>query len=157
MKRTLILALIGAMGMLAGTTAFAQPGPRRERPQRPPQEQQGQRPPRPDPEVRKQRLLEQYDANKNGVLDESEYAAIGRDVEAGRLGSRLGAGGPALRGPGGPGVERGPGAPPRRGLQRQRAEIRDGTRSGELERPAFRGGRGLRRGPGGPPPPPANE
>lgn len=97
MKTRTELTLLGALAVMVGATALAQPGPGYNPP--PP----GSGPP--NPELHRQRLLEKYDANKDGKLDESEFAALGRDVFEGKL-PPLGGRGP--RGPGfGP-----PGAPP---------------------------------------------
>lgn len=101
----------------------------------------------PNPEALHKMLLNRYDANKNGKLDDDEYIQIGKDVESGKLrlgpppGARMGGmgmggfrgpGGPGMGGPGGPGMGwpgmGGPGGPP----------------------PGF-GGPGMA-GPGGPPP-----
>lgn len=82
-----------------------------------------------DPEALHKMLLDRYDANKNGKLDDEEYIQIGKDVESGKLrlappmGARMGGRGMGMRGPGpggpgmggpgmgGPGMG-GPGAPP---------------------------------------------
>jgi len=100
----------------------------------------------PNPEALHKMLLDRYDANKNGKLDDDEYIQIGKDVESGKLhlgpppGARMG--GQAMggfRGPGGPGMG-GPGAP---GM--------DGPGMGGPGRPPGPGGPGMA-GPGGPPP-----
>lgn len=105
MKTTKTLALIGALGMLAGA-ALAQPAPGEDSAQRPPQDRFGGD--RPDPEMRRKMLTEKYDANKDGKLDDSELAAIGKDVVEGKFGPPPGQG---RRGPGGqsgPGFGEGP-------------------------------------------------
>ncbi len=88
MKTTRMLALINVLAALTGSAVLAQPAPE-DRPgqQGPPQE--SLRPNRPNPEVRRQALLEKYDANKDGKLDDSELTSIGRDVEQGKLEPRL--------------------------------------------------------------------
>ena len=105
MKTTKTLALIGALGMLAGA-ALAQPAPGDDSAQLPSQGHFGGG--RPDPEMRRKMLTEKYDANKDGKLDDSELAAIGKDVVEGKFGPPPGQ---ARRGPdgqGGPGIGDGP-------------------------------------------------
>src|SRR3954470_12427078 len=97
MKNKTKLALLGALGLLTGAAAFAQTPPDDNSPQRPPH----MGPPRMDPEARKKALLDKYDANKDGTLDNTELAAIGKDVVDGKLEPRLAGGRPG--GPGGPG------------------------------------------------------
>jgi hypothetical protein len=104
MKRTTILALLGALGMLTSATTFAQS------PNDNPPPHDGPGPRRPNPEARRQMLMEKYDANKDGQFDDSEYAAIGKDFVEGKMGP-----GPGGR-PGGPGGQGfGPGRGPRGG------------------------------------------
>jgi hypothetical protein len=67
---------------------------------------------RPNQERFHQMLLDRYDTNKSGKLDDAEYIQIGKDVESGKL--RLPPPpGFGRRGPGAPG--QGPGAPGMRG------------------------------------------
>lgn len=116
MKTNKTLALLSALGVLAGGTVLAQPAPGNDA--TPPQPlQQPEGPPgraRPNPEARHQALLDKYDANKDGRLDDTELAAIGRDVEQGKLEPRFigrpaGAGfGPGPRSRRGPGFRPGP-------------------------------------------------
>lgn len=116
MKMNKTLALLSALGVLAGSTAFAQPAPGNDAtpPQPPQQPERSQGWNRPNPEARHQALLDKYDANKDGKLDESELAAIGRDVEQGKIEPRL-IGRPAGAGFGpGPRARRGPGFGPNR-------------------------------------------
>jgi EF hand len=71
---------------------------------------------RPSPEAHRKMLLQKYDANKDGKLDDTELSALGRDVYEGKLpppGRRLrgpgfgpqGRGGPYLPGFGPPGPD----------------------------------------------------
>jgi hypothetical protein len=109
MKRTTILALLGALGMLTSASTFAQSANDTQ----PPPHDGSAGPHRPDPEARRKMLLAKYDANKDGQFDESEYAAIGKDVVDGKLGPGPGGrpGGPdgqGFRGPRGGGPQGGP-------------------------------------------------
>ena len=170
MKTIRKIALVGTLGMLAASAAIAQPADNDRPPRR-----QGQGGPgsfRPDPEMRKQALLGKYDANKDGKLDDTERAAIGKDVEEGTFDPRLlgpRPDGPRFgRGPGGP--QGGPGFGPRheemlekydankdgRIDAEERAVIHKDIQEGRLERPRP-GRRGFgpppgENGPDGPPP-----
>lgn len=134
--------------MVAGATALAQPAPGDDPP-----------PPRggpPDPERHRQRLIERYDANKDGKLDDVEFAALGRDVFEGKLPPQGGRGplGPRLGPPGGPPPDAGvagppPGPPPGFGPPGRPAQPPFGPGPG----PGPRGFGPQRRGWGGPPDP----
>ncbi len=167
MKTMRTFALLSVLGTLASVSAWAQPAPGDQPPpQRPPQDRSSWG--RPDPETRRKALLSKYDTNKDGKLDDSERAAIGKDVEDGKFDPRLLGGRPG--GPGfGPGPRglRGAGGPdfgPRHQelLDKYDANkdgkldaaeheaIRKDIESGKLQPPPF----GPRRGGFGPPPPP---
>jgi len=134
MKAPIQLAMIGALGVLTSVATFAQPSPGDETssPERP----EG-RSNRPGLEVRRKVLLEKYDVNKDGKLDDTELTALGKDVFEGKLS-------PPGRGPRGPDGQRdrGFGQPRRRGpgepgfCPPDRGEMR-GPRTGEMERPRF--------------------
>lgn len=99
--------LLSALAVLAGTTALAQPAPG----DNPPPPREGP----PNPELHRQRFLEKYDANRDGKLDDAEFAALGRDVFEGKLPPLGGRGprGPGFGPPGPPPPEAGaPGRPP---------------------------------------------
>ncbi len=147
MKTRHTLAVLSALSLLAG----AAPG------QQPPGENAP--PPRggpPNPELHRQRLIEKYDANKDGKLDDTEFAALGRDVFEGKLPP---AGGFGPRGPGfGPPQQR----PPRPGAPGQPpGPPGDFGPRQPAERPPFGAGPGPHgfgprgRGFGGPPDPAA--
>jgi hypothetical protein len=155
MKTRTALTLVSALAVLAGAPALAQPAPGDAPPP-------GAPPGPPNPELHRQRLLEKYDANKDGKLDDAEFAALGRDVFEGKLppaGGRgprgAGFGPPGPRppeaGPGRPGEPPGPPPGPPHGLGPQ----------GRPEPPPFGPGRGPGphgfgppgRGFGGPPDP----
>jgi hypothetical protein len=185
MKIKTSLALFSALGLLT-TAAVAQPGPDQDSPAGGPPRQNRDRPQRPmrfDPEARKQALLDKYDTNKNGKLDDSEYIAIGKDVENGslppwmagppqggpRFGNGRGPGGPnGPGGPGGPGGRNGPGFGPRHQEimdqydvnhdgkldATEREAIQKDIDSGKLPPPPRGGGRGFGPPPGGPGGPP---
>lgn len=91
MKTNKTLALLSALGVLAGGTALAQTGPGNDSTPSQPSQQPGGRQgwTRPNPEARHKALLDKYDANKDGKLDDTELAAIGRDVEQGKFEPRL--------------------------------------------------------------------
>ncbi len=140
--RMTLLTLLG-VGLLAWP-AFAQP------PEKPADE-----PPAGDPAM-KQKLLDNFDTNKDGTLDRTEARAIGRAL---RENFDVGPGpGPGGRGP--EGRPRPDGPPPRdgRGPEGRRGR---GPDDGPGDRgPGDRGPEGRRRGPdgppGGPPPGPPN-
>jgi hypothetical protein len=103
MKTRIKLAMLGALGMLASAAVFAQTPPGENSPP------SGPDPRRPGmgrlgPEMHRKMLLEKYDANKDGQLDDKELSALGKDVFEGNLP-------PPGRGPAGPGF--GPMAPGR--------------------------------------------
>lgn len=109
-------ALIGTLGMLAGAT-LAQPAPGDHNNPPPPPDRPGGG--RPDPEMRRKMLLEKYDGNKDGRLDDTELALIGKALLDGKFGPPPGQ---HRRGPDGQGGPRfgagprgqGPGADPAR-------------------------------------------
>ena len=105
MKTNNTLTLIGTLGMLAGA-ALAQPAPSDNSSQLPPQNRFGGG--RPDPEMRRKMLTEKYDANKDGTLDDSELATIGKDVVEGKFGPPPGQGRRGPEGQSGPGFGDGP-------------------------------------------------
>jgi hypothetical protein len=130
--------LTACAACLLALPALAQPG-----------EEGGDRPPA-DPEI-KQKLLDNFDTNKDGTIDRSEARAIGRGLrenfDIGPQGRGPDDRGPRDRGPGGPGgrgrgdrADRGPDGPPRGEARGQGRG--DGRGEG-------RGPQG-RRGPGGP-------
>lgn len=92
---------------------------------------------RPDPEAHRKALLEKYDANKDGKLDDTELTALGKDVYEGKLP-------PPGRGPRGPGEHGGPGFGPQQQGGPDGPEFRPPGRSG----PPRDGDRGF--GPRGP-------
>ncbi|HWX19217.1 MAG TPA: EF-hand domain-containing protein [Candidatus Binatia bacterium] len=99
MKRSTRLALLAALGLaLRGITAQAQSEPA-EGTSGPPRGGPPPAPPRLEQLL--QHLLEKYDVNKDGALDQNELAALRKDIEEGKIGPPPG--GPGLRGPGGPG------------------------------------------------------
>lgn len=125
MKTKITLAMIGALGLCAGTLC-AQPAPPEGGVPDRPEGRPGLG--RPDPEMHRKLLTEKYDANKDSKLDDTELAALGRDLLEGKLrppvGQPMRPGGPSRRegggefdGPrppreGGPGFqERRPGGP----------------------------------------------
>ena len=150
MKRKLIL-LAALNLMLAGFTARAQTGPNTDPAQGPPD---GAPPHRPPPiGMLLAGLLDKYDVNKDGQLDQTELAALKQDIADGKIGPPPMAGGP--RHPGGP--------PP---LSKEILDKYDVNHDGKLdesERAALQKdiqdgkvqlpppGPGMR-GPGGPPP-----
>ena len=88
MKTTRILALVNVLAALTGSVALAQTAaPDQPASQNPTQDMRG--PNRPNPEARRKALLDKYDTNKDGKLDDAELAAIGRDVEQGNNEPRL--------------------------------------------------------------------
>jgi hypothetical protein len=105
MKTSIKLAMIGALGVLSSAATFAQPsaGDDSSAPGTP---QGGPGPNRPGLEAHRKVLLEKYDANKDGKLDDAEFTVLGKDVFEGKLP-------PPRRGPVGPGEPRGPGFGPR--------------------------------------------
>jgi len=104
MKNPIKLAMIGALGLLTSTVTFAQTAPGEDSSsQSPPRGRPGSE--RPGPEAHRKVLLEKYDANKDGKLDDTELTALGRDVFEGKLP-------PPGRGPGGPDERGGPGFRP---------------------------------------------
>ncbi len=143
--------LLAAMAAaLAGTTARAQT------------DQNQNDPPPGDPPPRAvhfgqvlKHILEQYDINKDGQLDQSEMAALQKDIDEGKIQ------------PPGRGMGPGPGGLPREILEKydvnkdgkldenERAALRADIEAGKIQPPPRfgRGPRGLH-GPGGPPPPP---
>lgn len=82
MRTQTTLALLGAMGLLAGV-ACAQPAPDDAAAPSAPEGRPGAG--RPDPEMHRKMLTEKYDANKDGKLDDAEFAALGKDLWEGRL------------------------------------------------------------------------
>ena len=97
--------MIGALGVLTSTATFAQPAAGDDSPPSgPPQDRPGFD--RPSPEAHRRVLLEKYDANKDGKLDDTELTALGKDVYEGKLP-------PPGRGPGGPDGRGVPGFGPR--------------------------------------------
>ena len=153
MKTIKTLALIGGLGLLAGA-ALAQPSPRDNSAPQPPQDRSGAG--RPDPEMRRKMLLEKYDANKDGRLDDTERAAIGRDVEEGKFGPPQGmnrrgpdgqggpgfGGGPRAQGPGGFDGDRPPAARGQGGASAGGAPRGQGPGGFDGERPPRVGGQG---------------
>ena len=126
--------------VLSGTVLFAQPspGPR------------GPRAGRPEMQAHRQQILDKYDVNKDGQLDESERATLHADIEAGKVQP------PAGRGPRGPGAPGGRGPNPELVKQydangdgvldeAERAALRSDIQSGKVERPTPKR---ERRGPG---------
>ncbi|MDW8307939.1 MAG: hypothetical protein RMK20_01045 [Verrucomicrobiales bacterium] len=146
MKTQIQLRLLSALAALAGATALAQPAPG-----------DNPLPPRdgpPNPEMHQQRLLQKYDANKDGKLDDAEFATLGRDVFEGKLPP---GGGRGPRGPGfGPPGERPPGAPPGPPEGVGPEARPDGPPFGPGPGPGPRGFGPQRRGFGGPPDPEAH-
>src|ERR1041384_3418736 len=106
MKTTNTLALIGALGLLTGAALLAQPAPGDDADRR----HDGPGAGRPDPEMRRKMLLEKYDANHDGKLDDTERAAIGKDIEDGKFGPPPGM---SRRSPEGPNPPEAPGFAPR--------------------------------------------
>ncbi|MBI2929812.1 MAG: hypothetical protein HYY24_29485 [Verrucomicrobia bacterium] len=124
--------------VLSGTFLFAQPspGPR------------GPRAGRPEMQAHRQQILDTYDVNKDGQLDESERATLHADIAAGKVQPPAGRG---RRGPGGPGPElvkqydaNGDGVLD----ETERATLHADIAAGKVQPP----GGGGRRGPGGPSP-----
>ena len=155
MKRTTTLSLIAAIAIaLAGLVAYAQSDPAGQPPA------QGIGAPRhgpPNPGQMIKNLLDKYDVNKDGILDQSEMAALRKDIDDGKIGPP----GPGDRGPRGPGAPGGQGfGPPP--TAKQLMEKYDADKDGKLDetelsallkdmhqhRPAPPGGQGA----GGPPP-----
>ena len=133
MKTTKTLALIGTLGMLAGTV-LAQPAPGDNNKQQPPTD-------RPaagggNPEMRRKMLTEKYDANKDGKLDDTELAALGKDVLEGKFGPPRGQGRRGPDGQGGPGFNGGPRAQAQGGFDGERPPMARGQGG-----PGFDGGR----------------
>ncbi len=100
MKTSKKLALVGAAGLaLAGLLAYAQPGQ--------PNQGSGDRPPGPPPGKMFGQmllgLLTKYDVNQDGVLDQTELAALRQDIKDNKIG-------PPKR-DGGPGGKNGPPPP----------------------------------------------
>jgi hypothetical protein len=84
MKTPIKMAMIGALGVLTSVVTFAQTSSRDDSStQDPPGGQPGLRGPR--AEMHRKVLLEKYDANKDGKLDDTEMAALGKDVFEGNL------------------------------------------------------------------------
>ncbi len=110
MKTPFKLAMIGALGVMTSVTTFAQPATGDD--SSPSVAPRG-RPDfnRPDPEAHRKVLLDKYDANKDGKLDDTELTALGKDVFEGKLP-------PPGRGMGRPDMRGGDGfGPPGRGGQ----------------------------------------
>jgi Ca2+-binding EF-hand superfamily protein len=102
MKRTMKLALIGALGLTwASTAVYAQPEPPDPVPPNAPASQPAGF--RPGQGILG--LLDKYDANKDGVLDKTEMVAFKKDIEDGKLIPP-----PGVRGMGGFGGQLAPGA-----------------------------------------------
>jgi hypothetical protein len=145
MKATIKLAMIGALSVLAGAGTFAQTSPGENSSAGTSQDRPG--PNGPGLETHRKVLLEKYDVNKDGKLDDTECAALGKDVYEGKLpppgrGAR-GPGGQHDRGfgPSGRGEPEGPGfCPPRPGGPQGEGE-RDfdprGARMNGPDRPPF--------------------
>ena len=84
MKTPIKLAMISMLGILTSTAGFAQSAPGNDSPPSdPPRGRPGTD--RPSPEAHRKMLLEKYDANKDGKLDDTELSALGRDVFEGKL------------------------------------------------------------------------
>jgi hypothetical protein len=133
MKTTKTLALIGTLGMLAGTV-FAQPSPGDNNNQQPPTDRPGAG--RGNPELRRKMLIEKYDANKDGKLDDTELAALGKDVLEGKFGPPPGPGRRGPDGQGGPGFKGGPRAQAQGRVDGDRPPVARGQGG-----PGFEGGR----------------
>ena len=156
MKTSKTLALMGALGLaLAGQLACAQPSA---------PDQGLDRPPGPPPGIpfgqMLRGLLDKYDGNQDGILDQTELSALRKAIDEGKVGPpRRGPGGPRL--PGELGRAGGPGGPqgrlPKDILDKydvnkdgkldesERAALHKDIEDGKIERPP--------RGPGAPPPP----
>lgn len=160
MKTRNKLAMLGALGALTSAAVFAQtPAGEDSPPLGPPRGRPGMD--RPSPEAHRQVLLEKYDANKDGKLDDKELSALGKDVFEGNLpppgrghsGPGFGPPSPGHAGEPGFGPPR-PGGPPgdfQRGFgpggprdgagpRPPRDRMRDGShfdREGGPERPSF--------------------
>jgi hypothetical protein len=92
-------ALVTVLGLaLTGLAAYAQSEPADQPP--PPPRGPFHRPPPLEQVVTN--LLDKYDVNKDGVLDQTELAALRQDLADGKIGPPPGA--PGMRPPGGPGV-----------------------------------------------------
>ncbi len=129
MKTPIKLAMIGALGVLTSTASLAQPNPGDDAsPPNPTRNRPGFD--GPGPAAPRQVLLEKYDANKDGKLDDKEFSNLGKDVFEGKLP-------PPGRGPG-PGF---PGERSGRGFGPQRRGGPDGPEFGASERPGPRGDR----------------
>lgn len=139
MKRHNKIAMIGALGLaLASGAAWAQTAPDGQvRGPGPGGRKMGPPPPE---------IMEKYDANKDGQLDETERAALKQDIADGKIQ-------PPQRGPGGPGGPRPPmGPPPKEILEKydvnkdgklddtEHAAIRKDIEAGKLQPPGRRGG-----------------
>jgi hypothetical protein len=98
MRTSAKLALVAALGMtLAGVTAYAQTDAAAQPSDAPPG---GPPPGLPRIAMVLKDLLDKYDTNKDGQLDQTELAALRKDIDDGKIGPPGGAG---PRGPGGPG------------------------------------------------------
>lgn len=161
MKKTTKLALLATLTLtLAGLTAQAQTEPAAPQPP--------QAPPGPPAMGRMlPGLLDKYDVNKDGILDQQELANLKKDAEQGKLmppgqppfGRGMRGPGFGQGGPGGPGF--GPGQPPKEVLDKydtnqdgkldenERAALHKDIQEGKVQPPFGRG----QRSPGfGPPP-----
>jgi hypothetical protein len=173
MKFTATILTLAAASALFGLSALAEDttGTTTETPASP-KHRRAERPP-PTPEMRAfhEKVLQIYDADKNGKLDPDERQLMREDIQAGKLEAPPRP--PRMEGPGGPG---GPGGG-HRGLPPEIREKYDANKDGKLdetERAALRadvdagkvqlppppprheGGEG-RKGHRGPPPPPPPE
>ena len=129
------VALAAVMGLLlASGTVYGQQGQNQNR--------SGGRGPGGPP----QDILEKYDLNHDGVLDEQEHAAIRADIESGKL-QRPPGRGPG--GPSGPGMGNGPG-PGNQGGPAGGPGMRQQGPAGGPDRQGMPGA-GRMGGPGGPP------
>lgn len=99
MKKSIKLALLAAFGLaVTSLPALAQSEAADQAPVQPPGG-----PPHGPPRLEQllTHLLEKYDVNKDGVLDQTELAALRQDIADGKIGPPPG--GLGMRGPGGPG------------------------------------------------------
>lgn len=152
------LLLLGALGLgLAGSAGFAQTDTNQAPAEPPP-------PPPPGHHLSLllTNLLDKYDVNKDGILDQTELATLKQDVADGKLPPP-----PQMRGPRGPGAP-GMGPPPRLDAKQVLLKF-DANKDGVLDetelaaflkdmqahRPPHPPGPSGPGGPGGPPPPDA--
>jgi len=136
MKNINRVAFAGVLGLLLSSGAlYGQPAQDQNRP--------GGRGPGGGPP---KEILEKYDLNHDGVLDEQEHAAIRADIESGKL-QRPPGRGPG--GPGGPGMGNGP-TPGNHGGPAGGPGMRQQGPAGGTDRQGMPGA-GRMGGPGGPP------